>query len=457
MTKHWSIKLLALLFSFTLIAAACGDDDDTTDPGSEGEGEGEGETASYCSDIAEGGEGDLAGETVTILGPETDNEAEGFCASFVGLVESTGVAIEYSGTRDAVTQANVAVEAGNEPADIVVIPQPGRVQSFAERGVLTPIPQDTLDSLSGVNDLWFDFSRVDGTVYGVPMKADVKSLVWYSPSTWADAGYEIPETLDELLALQDTMVADGNIPWCIGIGSGDATGWVFTDWMEDMMLRLHGPDVYDQWVAHEIPFDAPEVKEVAEAVGEIWFNEDYVLGGRDSIASTAFKESSWPLVDGECMMHRQASFGGSFFTEIDATIGGDDADVSVFYLPSTEAFGQVVLGGGTIGVGFNERPATLAVLDWAGSAQAAADRVVAQGGGYYSPNADVDSSVYPSEVDPLILDILFNADSFSFDASDLMPGEVGSGEFWRSGTDYVSGSVDVDTFLATTEAAWPSE
>ena len=88
--------------------------------------------------------------------------------------------------------------------------------------------------------------------------------------------------------------------------------------------------------------------------------------------------------------------------------------------------------------------------------QAAADRVVAQGGGYYSPNADVDSSVYPSEVDPLILDILFNADSFSFDASDLMPGEVGSGEFWRSGTDYVSGSVDVDTFLATTEAAWPS-
>jgi alpha-glucoside transport system substrate-binding protein len=454
MTRHWSIRLLALLFSFTLIAAACGDDDDAA---GEGDGDGEGDGTSYCSTIAEGGEGDLAGETVTILGPETDAEAEGFCAGFVGLVESTGVAIEYSGTRDAVTQANVAVEAGNEPADIVMIPQPGRVITFAERGVLTPVPQETLDELSGIPQLWWDFATADGTVYGVPTKADVKSLVWYNPSVWADNGYEIPTTWDEMLALQETIKENGQTPWCIGIESGDATGWTFTDWMEDVMLRINGPEVYDQWVNHEIPFDDPQVKAVAEAIGDIWFEEGNVLGGRDAIATTGFKESSLPLIDGDCMMHRQASFAGSFFVEAGSTIGDESADISVFYLPpASDEFGNVVLSAGVIATAFNDRPATLAVLADAGGADNNAARVTAQGGGYYSPNADVPTDVYPSAADALILDVLFTADAVRFDASDLMPGEVGAGEFWRSGTDYVSGSIDVDTFLETTEAAWPS-
>ncbi len=122
----------------------------------------------------------------------------------------------------------------------------------------------------------------------MPNKADVKSLVWYSPKVFAENGYEIPETWDDLIALQDQMKTDGIAPWCIGIESGDATGWPLTDWMEDIMLRLHGPDVYDQWVAHEIPFNDPQVQEVAEMVEDIWFTDGNVLGGRQSIASTGF-------------------------------------------------------------------------------------------------------------------------------------------------------------------------
>ena len=36
-----------------------------------------------------------------------------------------------------------------------------------------------------------------------------------------------------------------------------------------------------------------------------------------------------------------------------------------------------------------------------------------------------------------------------------MPGEVGAGEFWRSGTDYVSGSKTAQEFADDTENAWP--
>ena len=115
----------------------------------------------------------------------------------------------------------------------------------------------------------------------MPGRSNVKSMVWYSPSAFADAGYEIPQTLDELKALSDQIVTDGGTPWCIGAESGVATGWVLTDWMEDFMLRIHGEEVYDQWVNHEIPFNDPQVAEVADAVGEYVKNPDY-LGGENA-------------------------------------------------------------------------------------------------------------------------------------------------------------------------------
>ena len=252
------------------------------------------------------------------------------------------------------------------------------------------------------------------------------------------------------------MKADGNVPWCVGIESGDATGWAFTDWMEDMMLRLHGPDVYDQWVSNEIPFDDSRVVEVAEFVGSIWFAEGNVLGGRDLIATTGFKEAALPIASGDCMMHRQANFAGAFFTEIGATLG-PDGDVNVFYLPTvSDDFGQVVLGAGTHAVAFTDRPETLAVLEYIGTAEYADTRIRADKGGFLSPNRDHDTSLYSSDFDRTLAEILVSASPFRFDASDLMPGEVGAGEFWRSGTDYVSGAKTAQEFAEDVQDAWPS-
>ncbi len=127
---------------------------------------------------------------------------------------------------------------------------------------------------------------------------------------FADGGYEIPQTLEELTALSDQIVADGGTPWCIGAESGVATGWVLTDWMEDFMLRINGEDVYDQWVNHEIPFNDPQVAEVADAVGAYVKNPDY-LGGDTmvkAIATTKFQDGGLPILSGDCYMHRQANF-----------------------------------------------------------------------------------------------------------------------------------------------------
>jgi ABC-type glycerol-3-phosphate transport system substrate-binding protein len=213
-------------------------------------------------------EGEGGAGRVTIAGPETGSEADGFTGSFSAL-PNEDIEIVYSGSRDFETQVRVAAEGGNLP-DIGVIPQPGLVEDLAE--FIVPVPQNTLSSYQDQYDeyLW-DLVTIGGQVLGIPNKGDVKSLVWYSPSVFEENGYEIPETFDELLELQDQMRSDGLTPWCIGIESGDATGWVLTDWFEDMILRAHGPDVYDQWVANEIPFDDPRIVEVGEMIESIWF------------------------------------------------------------------------------------------------------------------------------------------------------------------------------------------
>jgi hypothetical protein len=130
------------------------------------------------------------------------------------------------------------------------------------------------------------------------------------------------------------MVADGETPWCIGLGSGGATGWPATDWVEDLMLRTQEPAVYDAWVANDTPFDDPAVVAAIEEFGYFALNDDYVAGGSDAVASTDFRDSPKGLFSAppQCMMHRQASFIPAFFPE-GTEVG---VDVDFFYFPAYE-------------------------------------------------------------------------------------------------------------------------
>ena len=197
---------------------------------------------------------------MTIFGSEVESELQGNQDAFDQFTEDTGITVEVSGDRSFETQIGTQIDGGNPP-DIALFPQPGKVTDFDED--IIALPDDVVSEVEANFDPGFtDLVTFEGELKGIPLKADLKSLVWYSPAQFEENGYEIPETFEDWLALADTMAADGNTPFCIGIGSDDATGWPFTDWVEDFMLRMKGPDVYDQWYKHEIPFDDPEVVEV---------------------------------------------------------------------------------------------------------------------------------------------------------------------------------------------------
>ena len=401
---------------------------------------------------------------VDIFGPETASELLAFQDAMQPYEDASGNTVLITGDRSFQELNDVRIQGGNPP-DIGIYAQPGKIKDMAERGVIKPLPQELVDELLTMYDpFWLELATYDGQVYGVPNKADLKSLVWYDPSAFAANGYAIPTTWAELEALMTTMKADGETPWCIGIGSGGATGWPYTDWMEDVMLRLHGPEVYDQWVNHEIPFDDPKVIEVGNFINDLWGGEGNVFGGRETIASTDFGDAGLPLLDGKCMMHRQANFYANFWVDPGRAgsnpeaVLGPDGDVNVFYLPTiSDDFGTVVLGAGTHAVMFNDRPEVIEALRYIGSPTYAETRTpLAPGGGFLNPNTTQDLGVSFAG-DPFglaLAEILLQADPFRFDGSDLMPGDIGAGQFWSSATDITAGNVTVAEGFAKVEEVW---
>jgi alpha-glucoside transport system substrate-binding protein len=287
---------------------------------------------------------------------------------------------------------------------------------------------------------------------GVWHRFNGKSLVWYPKDDWDAAGYTIPTTWDELLALTQQIADDGDTAWCIGIESQAATGWAATDWTEEMMLRTTSLENYDAWVRGELKFESPEVKRAIETWSEIWFNPDYVFGGTDAIVSTYFGDAPAPMFEDppKCWMHKQGNFITGFFPE--GSQAGVDYDF--FYLPPVdEQYGKPFLVAGDIMSMFTDRPEVRALMEYFTTPQSASGWL--QNGGALAAHLTATPDMYGVDLERGIAELVSQATSFRFDASDLMPAEVGSGSFWTGMTDYVSGAADLDTVLAEIDAAWP--
>lgn len=386
---------------------------------------------------------DLSGQTLTVFGPWLSGDQALFESMLAYFEEATGADVQYTGSDGFETQIRIDTEAGSAP-NIAVFPQPGLARDLASLGYLEPMPEGTGDWVAenyAAGQSWVDLATFEGpeggeNLYGFFYKADVKSLVWYVPENFEDAGYEVPQSMEELKALTEQMVEDGETPWCIGLGSGGATGWPATDWVEDMMLRTQSPETYDKWVTNEIPFNDPAVVGAIEEFG--WFvSDDYVAGGKAAVASTDFRDSPKGLFDSppQCYMHRQASFIPTFFPE--GTEVGVDADF--FYFPAYEEkdLGQPVLGAGTM-FGITEASEAAEVfIQWL-QTPIAHEIWMAQTG-FLTPLTTVNTDVFGDPTLKKMNDILLEATTFRFDGSDLMPGGVGAGSFWTGMVDYVGG------------------
>ncbi len=410
----------------------------------------------FSFDVLDNYEGlGLEGTEVTIFGAFVDADAERFEQAILPFEETTGIEVNYEGSGDFETLVRVRVE-GDDAPDIAAFPQPGLFQDLADAAV--PVTEEIATIMNEEFDAgWVNLSTVDGELKAIVYRANVKSLVWYNPTQFDAFGYEIPETWDELLELSDLMVDDGYTPWCIGIESSDATGWVVTDWVEDILLRTAPPEVYDDWVNNDIPFNDPEIVEALDLAATIFKDnvDDYVFGGTDGILTTPFGDSPAGLFPAEgedpnCFLHRQASFIPAFFP--DGVEIAEDGDAWAFYFPAIEEeFGEPVLTAGDVFAPFDDRPEVMATLQYL--AEPLSQEIWAAQGGFVAPNSTASLEVYPTDLDLFYAELLVNADVTRFDASDLMPGAIGAGAWWSAAVEWVDGASTEDA-LASVEEAW---
>lgn len=416
--------------------------------------------ATACGgDEGGGGGGSDDGGPVSIWMSLDQSVVDGLQTQMDAKAAEAGIEVKIERVDSIDKLIKTKIQAG-DPPDIALVPQPGVVASIVELGAALPL-DDVLDMAALEESMvpgTLDAGRVDGELYGLLTSMNVKSLIFYPKKAFEKAGYQEPTTLDELTALAEQIKADGGTPWCLTMESGDATGWVATDWFEDLVMRFGGVDTYNQWVAGEVKFDSPVVRESAAYFEEVAFTEGNVLGGRRAITATPFTEAAKPMFDAKgpaCWLLKQGSFfvGPDFLPE--EVFANLDEELGVTAFPPVEAGGEnPVLGGGDLAVLFSDSADAATAMNLLAETDIGIE--AAPVSSFISPHRDFDASLYPNETTRAVAQVAYDASAFLFDGSDAMPAQVGAGSFWKELTAWVNGDTSLDEALTNIDQSWPS-
>lgn len=413
------------------------------------------------SSTADGG---AAGDTVTISGAFTGDQATAFQNDLTAWAKGKGITVKYNGSNSFQTGIVTQVK-GGQPPDIAVFPQPGILKSLISSNMISlddliDVDSVTSDQAKGLPDI----AKVNGKTYGLPYSINVKSLVWHNPAAFAAAGLTVPTTDAELTALQAKIISGGlGYPWCVGIASQGSNGWPMTDWLEEYVLRYGGLSDYNDWISNKVKFDSPLVNKAAAKVESLIFAPGAVNGGGKAMAATDFGAAGNSLfvsgmAAGQCFMMRQGTFITGFFPDaVQAQIAkGDTSTVNAFPLPTpADATTSGTLGGGDLVSAFTNTPAVKKVVNYLVGANYGTNGYAKTWSAYLSSHKNFPVDQYTSPFQAVAQKAVSEAEVFGFDASDQMPGAVGAGTAWTHLTQWTAGQESRDAALKAIDASWP--
>jgi alpha-glucoside transport system substrate-binding protein len=396
-----------------------------------------------------GASGGQVGGTVTVIGTWGGSEQDSFLAMVKPFEDSTGIKVQYTGTRDLNAVLTTGVQSGILP-DLAGLPGPGQMSEWAKAGALKPL-DDVLDVATYKSETapaLVDLGTVDGKISGVFIKAAVKGLIWFNPKVYTAGPATTWDDLESKGAAAASAAGGNTKPWCLALESGAASGWPGTDWIEDFVLRQAGPDVYDKWVAGTQTWTSPEIKTAFETFGKV-VSESY--GGPKAINSTNFGDGGNQLFKTPpgCIFHHQASFITDFFKKQG---GAKDGDFDFFPFPDINSqYAGAVEGAGDLFGMFNDTPQARALIKYLVTADA--QKIWVGRGGALSANKNANN--YPDDVSKRSAAILTSAKIFRFDASDLMPTAMNDA-FWKAIVSYVQDSSKLDSILTNLDTVQKS-
>lgn len=370
--------------------------------------------------------GAKSGDTVSMLYQWSGQEESRLNTILKPLVDACGIVFKPESTRDQAL-LDTKVQAGTPP-DLAfwTLASAVRYQDKLK----------TMDSLGADKANYPDFFVGNGTVNGkwlaLPVKADIKTIIWYSPAVFKAKGYTVPKTWADLDALVEKMVANKDVPWSMGFESGDATAWTGSDFIQDIMLVQQGPQYVNDLIAGKIPYNDAGVKAAYEVYGKWAKDAKYTVGGAQGTLSTGFLDAIYkPFTDPpQAMMVKQSGFaGGEIQKKFTDLKYGEDYDF--FVVPSAKG----LQGGADLMLSFSDKPAVKALVTYLASpvgganwAAAGFDETPNKGGaGHYT--------------DPQLVkkaEALANTSGFTYDIGDTIPGGFGKAE-WTAIVNFVNG------------------
>lgn len=435
--------------ALALTAAACGGDkkDDGDKKNSP--------SSSASSSSAAGGAlqlPDLHGQKLEVAAVWTGPEQKNFQKVLDEFDKRTGAKSTFVPTGDSQSTFLGAKIQGGAPPDVAFLAQNGVLHQFADKGWLKPLgAQAKAELQKNFSQGWQDLGAWKGQQYGIYAKVSNKSMIWYNTSAFSNAGATEPKTWADFLKTAETVFDSGTPP----VSIGGADGWTLTDWFENVYLSQAGPDKYDQLAAHKIKWTDPSVKDALTTLAQLFGKKDLIAGGTKGALATDFPKSVTQTFTGNppaAAMVYEADFVSAFISgNTKAKVG---TDAKEFAFPAVGSGKAPVVSGGDVAVALKDTPAAQALLTFIASPDAA--KIWAQGGGYLSPNKNLDMAAYPDDVQRSIATSLIGAgDDFRFDMSDQAPaafgGTKGQGE-WKDLQDFLANPADIAGAQAKLEA-----
>jgi ABC-type glycerol-3-phosphate transport system substrate-binding protein len=431
MTMRWTAAAAAA--GLLVTASACGGSDD-----------------SKSSSSSSAGTKELKGVTIEVAAKWTGPEQANFEKVLSAFEEQTGAKVNYASTgenTDAYLGPRIQAK---QPPDIAILPQPGLMAQYADKGDLKPLSSDVSAAIdANYTPYWKELGSVKGKTYGVLVKAAYKSIIWYRAKAFDDAGVQPPADWASFTKAAQTLSDAGSTPLELAAGSGDS--WTLTDWFENVYLSQAGPDMYDKLTKHEIKWTDASVTKALQTLAQVWGKSNLIAGGSNGALQQKFDGS---VTDTFGKNKAAMVYGGDFAAaNIGTTSAKVGTDAKVFAFPKAGATPPAVVGG-DIAVALKDGKGAMALMKYLATPEAAT--VWAKPGGYISPNKNVKPDVYPDALTKQLVGQMQAAgDAARYDMSDQAPaafgGTPGQGE-WEDLRALVKNPSDVKGVQAKLEA-----
>jgi len=399
-----------------------------------------------------GSSGGSSPKSVDLLNVWGGEELASFKAMVAPFTQKTGITVNTESTRDVIPVLTTRIR-GNNPPDIAILPSPAAMQQFASEGHLVP-----LDSFLDMNAIrrdyasaWIDLGSYNGRLYALFSKAANKGTIWYSPAQFQQNGYQVPSTWSDLIALSNKIASSGKYPWSMGVSSGASSGWPAADWIAEIYLNQSGPDMYDKWYTHKIPWTDPSIKSAFQMFGQIVSGKHYINGAPQSILATDFQTASYAPFDTppQAYMYYLGDFTAGFIANQFKSLQ-PGTGYNFFAFPTINPQYQgAITGGADVVVALKDNSAVRQLVQYLATAQA--QEIWVKRGGYTSVNKSVPLSAYPDAVARASAQMLTQATTFRFGADDLMPTAM-EAAFWKAMLAFISNPGQLDSILSGLES-----